>query len=242
MPHGHPDYGIAAPTKTVYTMQDLGELAARLGSIVTFDRRGNVIALDDFESGIEKWWVSGVGAGRNIEWSAERGRSGGFSLKLTTGTTTGNNTIANLRLPYPRLSRIGVEFSIALSINVGLLILYCLLFDGTYRHEIRMRLSTSDGLLQYWGPDYAYHDLSPVLDVLSVETVFSTFKLVADFITEKYVRLLANNSYYDLSGFAYRKTSDNTDPHITLGVEIITDEDAYAFSYLDDLIITQNEP
>ncbi|GAI06639.1 unnamed protein product, partial [marine sediment metagenome] len=43
MIHGHADYGAGAPGKTIYSMLDVGELAARLGSPVTSDRAGNVM-------------------------------------------------------------------------------------------------------------------------------------------------------------------------------------------------------
>jgi len=53
--HGTPDWGVTAGARTVYQMTDLGELAVRLGSIVTHDRRGDVIFLEDFEEGMGRW-------------------------------------------------------------------------------------------------------------------------------------------------------------------------------------------
>ena len=83
MAHGHPDYGGAAPLATVYTLQDLAELAARLGSIDVFDRRGNVLLLDDFESGIKKWLFGGTGS-YSAGWICDRAEHGGFCLSIQT--------------------------------------------------------------------------------------------------------------------------------------------------------------
>ena len=66
MGHGYPDYGTQGPVSTVHSIQDLGELAVRLGSIVTFDRRGNVLWLDGFDSGIGAWSKGG-----NVNYSVD---------------------------------------------------------------------------------------------------------------------------------------------------------------------------
>jgi len=52
MPRGHPDYGQAGPTSLIATVPDLGELAARLGSNNTWDRRGFILWYDDFEASV----------------------------------------------------------------------------------------------------------------------------------------------------------------------------------------------
>jgi len=63
MAHGTPDWGVTASKKTIYSLHDMGELAVRLGSIVSFDRRGDVIFSDSFQNGLGKVYASGVGAG-----------------------------------------------------------------------------------------------------------------------------------------------------------------------------------
>ncbi|GAI56753.1 unnamed protein product, partial [marine sediment metagenome] len=79
MAHGQPDFGMYQIAKTIYRLADMGELAVRLGSIVTHDRRGDVIWMDNFDSGIAKWYQFASDDDGLVEWSAERSRSGGFS-------------------------------------------------------------------------------------------------------------------------------------------------------------------
>ncbi|GAH95398.1 unnamed protein product, partial [marine sediment metagenome] len=39
---GQPDYAALAPKEIAASISDMGEVAARLGSIVTYDKRGDV--------------------------------------------------------------------------------------------------------------------------------------------------------------------------------------------------------
>ena len=49
MASGHPDGGEGGETQIIHTVQDVGELAARLGSVSAYFRSGNVVWFDDFE-------------------------------------------------------------------------------------------------------------------------------------------------------------------------------------------------
>ena len=62
-----PDYGRLSAQATVFPVTDLGELAARLGSIVSHDRRGDVIWLDGFEDGLDKWQPTTSGSGAAVD-------------------------------------------------------------------------------------------------------------------------------------------------------------------------------
>jgi len=86
MAHGQPDYGMYTLANTIYRLTDMGELAARLGSINTYDRRGDVIFLDSFESGLTAWSPSSACTGSDLVQSAKHARSGGFSAKFVCGS------------------------------------------------------------------------------------------------------------------------------------------------------------
>ena len=65
MARSGPDWGLRGGKATVFPLTDMAELAARLRSIDVYDRAGDVIALDDFQSGIDQWEHSGSGSGKN---------------------------------------------------------------------------------------------------------------------------------------------------------------------------------
>ena len=111
MAHGQPDFGLYAVKKTVSGLADLGELAVRLGSIITFDRRGDIVWFDDFEGDVFKWERDPSGVDAAIIVSPEAARNGAFSAKLTTGNLADDHATILHHLPYPVTSRVGFEIS-----------------------------------------------------------------------------------------------------------------------------------
>jgi len=68
------------------------------------------------------------------------------------------------------------------------------------------------------------------------------FKLVTDFENEKYVRFILNNDVYDLSSYTYEKTNDTSRPHLLVRYKLVSTGGTSTTSYVDDVILTQNEP
>ncbi len=95
----------------------LSETASRLGSIDTFDRRGQVLWMDDFEGGISKWTLSGD-AGYTIAASTDYAESGLVSCKMVTNAVLNNYAQIARMMPIPSLSKIGCEFSFIANNNL----------------------------------------------------------------------------------------------------------------------------
>jgi len=243
MPHGLPDYGLISARKTVYPMVDLGEAVARLGSIDTFDRRGDVIWLDDFEADDDKWEVYKYGDGALGEVSSLRARSGQFSMKLRTGKDGAQGINAMRRFPYPVLSKTGVEFHFTVDPNTAYIYLLFELYDGTYRTVYGIRYDKGANLLAYCsGPD-VYTPFATGVNLYHNVYLFVAFKLVVDLEGGKYVRLIVNNTTYDMSAYSPDKRGDTTTiPHLALAMEHFTGAEANVDIWADDVIITQNEP
>ena len=60
MTHGVQDFGASSGQNSTYGLTDLGELAVRLGSPVSFDRRGDVVMMETFEDGLDAWVTDGL--------------------------------------------------------------------------------------------------------------------------------------------------------------------------------------
>ena len=65
----------------------LAELAARLGSPTTYERRGALIFADIFDSGLSKWNTDTSGAGASVALTALYASVGKYSAMLTAGST-----------------------------------------------------------------------------------------------------------------------------------------------------------
>lgn len=244
---GLPDYAALSPlgqkpAGPIYTLVDLGELAARLGSIDTFDRRGNVIWMDDFESGIGQWIIDG-NVGYSVDWDGNRPKTGGFSCKLTTGPVTDDNIYIQKYIGFPVLSAMGIECSFSGETNWKYLDTCLQLYDGTDFYAATIRYDHVNYKLQYVGADNDYHDIVGGSWACGEEEgYFDTLKFVADFTTGKYKRLLINNQAFDLSKISFYKVAQTAKPLMLALIQLFTGADAAAIGYIDDVIITQNEP
>jgi len=240
MAHGYPDWGGAAPTPTVYGLQDLGELAARLGSIDTFDRRGNIVFMEDFENGTERWRTEGDESA-DMGWSAERARSGGFCYKIETSKVSSANTGIHYKGSRPRLSSIGLEFSHGGGADWAIMTARLAIYDGTHELNSWLRYHADDDSLDIYSdtgvfvPIGTYHPPTTVRE-------FFTIKLVADFKALKYKRLIANNEEIDLSIYAMHPVTNTTAQRMEIYIMVSSGPYGIAHMHVDDIIVTQNEP
>ena len=243
MARGQPDFGALAPTETIVGISDLGELAARLGSPVTFDRRGNVIWFDDFESGINKWQKYYSAAGYAIEWSAEISRGGAFSCKISTAT--GDNKAAGIyhTLPFPRLSNVGLELSIYFKQYWRLMYIYHDFNDGAYSYYPRIKYNWNERKFYYRDEDGNFQEAGLEVNLLATEPGFHTIKLVIDMANRQYKRLIVNNQEVDLTGKEFEQDAWVEPPYLYHECYITNDSATKpAIAYVDDVIVTQNEP
>lgn len=242
MTHGHPDYGAAAPASTIYGVLDIGELAARLGSPVTFDRRGNVIWFDSFEHSFNKWDTSLAGSGASAAISNERARTGALSCKVVTGDKTDDLAMLYHYEPYPVLSKIGMELSLSPTAQNACFDVGIRIFSGTESIEAAIKYDFSADAWYYIDSsnNWAALTLAATMDFSVI--IFHTIKLVVDPTTYKYVRLIVNNTSLDMSALDLYHPASSVGPFIEIGLEFWPTEDASKTIYYDDAILTQNEP
>jgi hypothetical protein len=242
MAHGHPDYGESAPVSTIFTQLDMGELAARLGSPVTFDRRGNVIWMDDFEGNIEKWYQGWSGVGASVALSTESARSGVFSVKLITGDALNNLAQIIRYLPYPVVGRNGFEISFTVGGEDDCYLIRLNLFTGTQLLWSQIRYESESQKLEYLDENETYQTIASNLKLHAYTKMFHTLKLVTDFSTRKYAHVILNEKTYDLSAYALKVQASTTAPCLAPAFTLVTRRNSAVYCYADDVIITRNEP
>lgn len=241
---GLPDYSTSAPLGAVspganlYTNNDSGELAARLGAYQSIDRRGSVVLHDNFDSGIEAWAATlGAGAGSAFEWTTESARSGGFAAKLSGGLATGSSIRRSWGVNEP--NKVGIEFSFALEF-------YYALAGANYY---------SDNVNQYFALWYLLGTTLYIYDVTGVTAVlanvealfddyaFNTVKLVWDTVTHMYTRIMFNQVEIDISRYTVPfLPAPIVGKHMTAEFQVVSAAARNDYAYLDDFIATVNEP
>lgn len=242
MAHGTPDYGVTQGAATVYQVRDLGELAARLGSPITFDRRGDVVWWDDFECGFNHWSATPVGVGATAAISTTRARNGRSSCRLTPGNVVGNTTLIEHYQPKAVLSRFGFEFSFHREAANPMIYWTLEDYDGTNYRFFEVRLNTSLNDLQYRNAAGAFVTFDDSVSIGTNPTQFNTGKLVVDPTTGRYERFILNHRTYDLDQFTAQQVASAASPTRRLQV-LIESIAANNFGiYVDDVILTENEP
>jgi len=242
MAHGSPDWGASRPVTTIYQLSDLGELAARLGSIVTFDRRGDVVWLDDFEDNIEKWDYTTLGTGAAVALSTDKARNGAKSCKLTCGNTIGNITYIYRTIGAPIVAtKIGAEVSMILDPFI-MIYFYIEVYKPPTAYRVTIRYNPIDNVLQYQNLAGGYEDLLVGLDLQGGNS-WHTLKIVGDFSsTGQYDRVLLNNLTPDVAGVASYQFATAVEDQLRVVIMASSLTAANRSMYVDDVIITQNEP
>jgi len=242
MVHTLPDGTTKYKMVTIFGQIDSGELAARLGSIASFDRRGNVIWMDDFESSILHWGVTAGGGGGAAAYSTDRALRGNGSCKIQSGTTTEDPTEIIRPLAFPVLGKMGFELAISYAALINILTWRMVVYDGSTIYTAKV--FWHNGLNRFY-----YHDhnddpqvLRSGVDLTQPDHGFNIIKLVCDFSTGEYIRLIYNATTIPMTDLKFYQNSSGVSPRmlIEFWVDGVTDQDAVV--YVDNAIVTQNEP
>lgn len=242
MAHGVPDWGITSGAETVYMVEDLGEAVVRLGSPVSFDRRGDVVWWDDFEWGLEKWSAEAVGTGGSVGISTERARNGRCSAHLVAGSD--NTHLAGIHHdePYPSSSAFGFESSICFPADVESIEWSMVLFAPTGILSTRLYYHIPTQQLRYEDSAAALAVLASGVDLQGADRTFHTVKLVVDLRTNEYVRAIVNETTYAMAGIPCSVVGVSLVGRLHVGVTFTGTAGQNDECWVDDAIITQNEP
>lgn len=242
VPHGQRDWSNIGADKIVHGMDDMAELAARLGSLVTFNREGNVVFLDSFESGLGAWYTWGLGDGDSVETSAAWSRTGGYCALLTNDAKKPNTTRMFTSSHYLAPSKIGCEFTLAFDNHIKYLYVYIDHYDGSGQHAFNFRYDHPDKTLAIYTTTGYVTIIDPTNLVTWDGYRFHDVKLVVDLATDQYVRLIINNTEYNLEQYTAKTFTPAGGPYFDFWISVTGNETNVSHVYVDNVILTQNEP
>jgi len=242
MPHGFPDYGIAAPSEYVFPIVSWEDYFMRQGLIKTLDGNGDIIFFDSFEGGLSKWFQS-AGAGANyIELSPDHARGGNWALKLNLAGTAWSSVEAAATIPVAAANRFGFESSFTMHGNYYSPAWYLYYYDLTKFYSFGVRYNASTGKLQYWTHPDTWTNFADVTWEVNPLYYFHPVKLVIDASKLEYVKFIARGVTYDMSGKTPPWDTQTSRRAIQPRFMWTLISGEYFPSYLDDVIVTQNEP
>ncbi len=242
MAHGHPDWRRGQGSLITFLVTDLGELAARLGSIDTYDKRGDVLWMETFEAGLGHWELSPAGTGSRIGTSAQFARNGTHSCFIIPGSDAGLLATITRHTAFTSLSPWGIEFHFMLRANITLVSLRFTIRDGATLFDFRARLDRNDASLKVLVPPFDLATVATGVLTANQDGLFHPLKLVVDPVTRFYRRFLFGHRTVDISSRQPVTSADATAPRITIEIEVTGTAGQNPALFLDDVILTQNEP
>lgn len=242
--HGAPDWSKYQVDSKVYPTLDFAEIPPRLGSPVTFDRRGNVYYLDSFEHGLRGWAKVEIDSGDAVDISPADYRTGGYSVKLVNGQATISQ--AGLRMKLPLLAAGKVGFSVAWRSPPGVPRFWIRMFwySETVGWEAMVECEKAGGKVKLAQLDPIWTELATGITFYPsvVSTPWHVMKLVADFDTGYYTRLLLDRDEWDISSYPLLAVAVLAKNTLAIDFTAAGDNTTTYYTYVDDVIITQDEP
>jgi len=212
---------------------------------MTFDRRGELLYWDDFESSSKRYqeWVT-VASGGTINRSTENPKFGDFGVKLVTGTTINDSAVVYYLLNDFHVNRVGAEISFASCSTDCYIYIDMNYFNGVTKLQGKMAYDTSNNKLQVWsGAMWVTVATLPMFMGNSGEKLpFTTLKLVMDLERNEYVRALCAGTEVDISSFTPITGADATKRGITVYVWYQTKVAVAQTAHIDGFKFTGNEP
>jgi len=242
MVHTLPDYTTKYKLSQFFATIDQAELAARLGSIITRDRRGRVIWFDDFNDTISKWGVAATGEGGGVSADTANPYFTKSCAKLETGTGAGSYCSLNKYFFLPVDTRLGFEWIFSMKGPVKRIENTNYIYKGTKRYPYTLyldtvnnviKLSTAAGYVTIEDGDYTF---------LLNEYYYCHCKLVIDPVTNKYVRLIIADKEIDVSDYEPSSNAYSSERAIYENFIVGTNSTANAIAYVNGFIFTQDEP
>lgn len=242
MPRGQPDFGLYTETPVASGISDPGEAAARLGSINIYDRRGWTVWFDDFEAPSLKWHTGATAPGEVAVLSTATSFSGIQSLFLNVPAGMLAESYIDRIFPLIRRGKVGFEFWVQGQTKaLGYFQLRINIYDGVAPYQVVLLYDTTAEILYIVTPAGNIPIATNVM-MLTSSFYFLPIKLVVDIDTDLYTRLLVGEREFDISTHAQVALPASTDRYIQVYFYVVGEATIDKWMYLDNFILTQNEP
>ncbi len=237
-----PDWSKYQPGSVRFALEDLGEHAVRLGSQVSFDRRGEVLWQDHIAYGLAPYETLTSGTGASVKVSSDYTLQSGYALKLTGGSDSDRNANVYKFFNLPDVTRWGAEVAFAFLTDYDVFRLFLRYYDGVKFYQASAYLDFTNGEIQIRVPTLGNIKIDDLENTYRQGGIFHTLKLVGDFETNKYVRLIYDNTEYDLSAYDLYYSSIPLEVCQYIFFSLVSRSGQNDYCHVGRCIITGNEP
>jgi len=240
--YGLPDYGMYAALENMGNLVDYGELAARLGSIATFNREGNIVFWDDFEHTPLKWTTDTSNPNSTVGLSDKEVLSGGQCVELVTGIHLGYETGIERTFPCFTTGKQGMEIGFSNELKEYRFYVEVFIREVTHYYRVRVRINFGLGKIELWADDSQWHEIATGIELTDTKNLFHYFKVVVDTGERRYTRIMLDRNEYNVEEYNMLKYVGATGESFEIKYYIRNYISTVCKMYLDNFILTQNEP
>lgn len=242
MAHGKPDWGLVGPKQTVYGLDDMGEMAARLDSPSIWDRRGDVVLMDSFECGTSRGLYNTWGGGDSYNIYTLASRHGPLSMHVHLGGLANSHFLGHWEVATTGQAVNGFEISFSVDGNADRYAFDIEYLDGVNRHRGRAQYIVGTGTLEYLNAAGAYTPLAVGLGLVTGIDPIHVLKVVADLGNDVYSRIILDETTYPLTGIPSNVFGVGGGPYIVGQFQVWNTLTPVSNLVIDRIIMTQNEP
>ena len=218
------------------------ELAARIGSPKTWDWRGSMFWATDFSNGLGNMIPTLSGTGAAIALSPEYWYSGGYSLKMTGGSTSPFLARAQFYIDHPPSAKCGLEIVFSgLSDYTSIAARFSWYTGNKVYHAEIQKISGGLNTMKYLNSSGTYTIMGNNFEGVNTE-MFNHMKIVADLTTFKYIRALWGDTEYDLAGVDVYQFGAGYLNQIIVQIDVVSRSGYNDSKYIDSVLFTVNEP
>lgn len=229
------------PLVPVQTVSDIGELAARMGSLVTYSRSGTVVFVDGFEDGLSPYVYSDEAGVAVTSLETSISYRGTNSAKMQVASDGADYCLLLKYIPLYRVGKMGLEVHFKHVTNKEVIWIGFSMLEDNIQYESYILIDIDDKSL--WVNDdvlgttkFADLDLT-----MGEPDWWHAAKLVVDMDNHQYVKFFIDDNEYDLSDYSPFEWPDARQDHLQTAVFIHRTGANAVTLYVDDYIITIDE-
>lgn len=225
-----------------FPIGDLGEHAARLNSMVTYDRRGELVWMDSFSHGLSTWIQSSSGLGAAISLNTSYAFRWPYTAHLIAGTTLTKYAKLEKYFGSQIISVGGLEVCFGLDENFDYVEFRFSIEKGENAPTATIRIYlVANQITAIISEGVEINIGTYPFSLVTTPPYYNLLKLVADFDNSTYVRLLINDQQFDLSAYSLYDPGAGGLP-ISVQLNLKGTASVNASMYLAHVILTANEP
>ena len=216
------------------------ELAARIGSLMSYDGRGQYQYGYDFSNGLTSWHTQALGGLAEVKLTPETYERGGYSVSLVGGNSTPWQSTCWRMIDVMESKTFGLEVGVSIASSIDWVNILATYYDGVNYHTAGIKYDDTQNLLRCRITEPDWQTFATNYQMFHNASAYHAFKFVWNIDTGKYVRALIAGHYYDLSSYSILSDTSPTKPYMDFSVTVQS-RDGYNDAVNWDYVIVTNQ-